>query len=378
MVKKLFRFDITDINFSLDIIRRDVIGRLHLKSEASFIATELLAKAYYSGCRITQVRVPYIPRMYGRSHLSSLKNIFKILRELRKYYREILSFRRSAELVKKLIVSADDFALTSGVNKGIIKAFGEGIVTSASILATGKAFDEAVRLAQENKGLDIGVHLCLTEELPVLAASKIPTLIGRNGYFFPDWRHVISRLVFGKIDLAEVEAELEAQIKKVIDTGIVPTHIDSHQHIHLLPAISKIVIALANKYRIKSIRCPAEDVLANHISLTLSLKKMLLLIPLCRAKKEITRHGLKYADYFFGLGSSGKLDTRSLEAYLKNLKSGITEIVCHPGEDMNQGRYGHWGYSWGRELDALTDHCIKKTLDRYRIELVNYKTAYGQ
>lgn len=373
----LFRFFfhlyIKDINFAFDILKRENIKKLDLKSEASFISTEILTKSSYLAWRIIQVPVQYRHRSYGVSHLSSTRNIFKLILELVILYPHVMSFKFKGDNKKRVIINADDFGLTSEVNKGVVAAFRQGVVTSASILATGKAFSEAIDMVRENDGLGIGVHLCLTEEYPVLPILDIPTLVDMDGRFHKNWSKLFIRLIIGKISLSEVRKELEAQIKKVINAGIVPTHIDSHQHIHLLPKISAIVINLAVKYGIKNIRYPKEDSCSMHLSRRALLRKIMLFLPLFFFKRKIKRHMLNCSDHFLGINSSGRLNLHFLESYLKRIMPGTTEIVCHPGEEMPDNQYKHWGYFWKQELDCLTSAQVRSLIKSSGVELVNYR-----
>ena len=376
LTKSLFRINIKDISFSLDIVRRSVVQSLGLKFEAGFFATELLAKANYFGYRIVQSPVQYAHRIFGVSRLSSFRNILKSLNELFQNYVEIVSYKKMTG-IRKVIINADDFGLTPEVNKGVIKAFKEGIVTSASVLSVGRAFVEAVQRAIQHEGLGVGIHLCLTEEIPVLDRVKVPTLVQENGCFLGNWKELLFRLGSGRISLSEVEAELDAQIRKVIDSGIVPTHIDSHQYIHLFPFISDIVIHLADKYKIRRIRCPNERLRFQCLSFSGLWKRMFFSLALSRVKSKLKRNGFPNADHFWGAYSSGKLDLGVLTGYFENLSNGVSEIVCHPGDDMRDF-YRHWEYAWDRELAALTDVRAKELTHQYGVQLVNYKTVYAQ
>lgn len=135
---------------------------------------------------------------------------------------------------KILIVNSDDFGLSHSINQGIVKCFKDGIVTSASILTNGKAFEEAVMLTKENH-LNTGIHLTLTDGQPVSKSKYIPTLVDKNTYFprsYVDFSLPYFRL---KISSKDVETEFRAQIEKFLETGLKPTHVDGHQHIHMFP-----------------------------------------------------------------------------------------------------------------------------------------------
>jgi predicted glycoside hydrolase/deacetylase ChbG (UPF0249 family) len=153
---------------------------------------------------------------------------------------------------KPIIINADDFGLSVPTSKGIIKAHKEGIVTSASFMATTNAFTSSLALARETPGLDFGIHLVATgiESQPVLAPSRVRSLVPDGKQFPRSWKEFLLRLVMGQIDLEELFSEFEAQILKLMDSGVSPSHLDSNQHIHLLPSISKCVLKLVKKYSI--------------------------------------------------------------------------------------------------------------------------------
>ena len=153
----------------------------------------------------------------------------------------------------KLIVNADDLGLCESVNEGIVQAHQSGIVTSASIMANGRAFDHAIRLCQLVPSLDLGIHLTLVEEKPLREASTIPSLVGAGGKLHPHATTFMKKYVSGAIRVREVWSELEAQIQKVVSRGISVSHLDSHQHLHALPHIRRVSIELAKKYNIPAI-----------------------------------------------------------------------------------------------------------------------------
>ncbi len=374
LVRSLFRIKIRDVSFSLDIIRRPVLRDLALRFEAGFFATELLTKACYFGCRVVQVPVLYTPRILGRSRLSSFSNIFKSLGELCRNYRGIRAFRKKRG-IRKLIVNADDFGLTLEVNRGVVRSHTEGIVTSASLMPSGRAFDDAAALAREYPNLGIGVHLCLTQESPVLPRGRVRTLVDVDGRFFSGWRTFFVRFLLGRIDRNEIIAEWEAQIQKAIQAGIVPSYLDSHQHVHLYPALADTLIDLAVKYKIPFIRCPKRFRGVRASGFWGAMKAALLsaLSPGLRSKCE--RGGVAFPDDLWGVSMSGRLDREQLSRCLDSLENGVSELLCHPGE-AGSGLYADWHYQWEREMKALIDPSVCEKARQLHIELVNYRTVY--
>lgn len=261
---------------------------------------------------------------------------------------------------KTVIVNADDFGLSEGINKGIIKAHQEGVVRSASLVACGKHFKEAVELAKENKELDVGVHLCLIEEVPLSPHQEIPSIVGRSGRFSNTiWRFML-KYILGKVKMGEIEKEFSAQIARLFEFGIEPSHIDSHCHLHMFFGIADVVIKLAKVYNIRIIRLPFVPVkfmLRDILKVTpvrIFYQAVLNLLCLSQRNKFINE-GIRVVDSCFGLLDSGHMHKDKLLYIIKNIHPGISEILCHPGiqDAETLTKYGHWGYEWEKELESL-------------------------
>ena len=270
--------------------------------------------------------------------------------------------------MKKLIVNADDFGLTESVNTGIIRTFTDGILTSASIMANGESFDDAVRLSKENPLLGIGAHLVLVEESPVLSPSQVPSLISSSQKLYKNYKEFLKHLVFGNIAIVDVEKELRAQVEKILQAGIPIKHIDSHQHLHIFPPILKVVIRIANEFGVRWIRNSYDGVIpgaVGQIGLAFLAK---------RAKRAILRSNSNTTDYFYGTGFSGALTENDLFNTFPRLKDGVSELMCHPGieDDHLTSRYGHWGSRWNREKEALLSAEVKSFISESEIQLTNF------
>ncbi len=273
-----------------------------------------------------------------------------------------------------LIVNADDFGLTKGVNRGIIKSFKEGVVTSASLLSVGRYFDNAAELAKENPGLGIGIHLCLTEERPVLEKKDIPSLVDKKGCLLKSRWNFIFCCVLGKVEYAEVEKELDAQIQKILEKGLRITHIDSHGYIHMLPGVLAVVIKLAKKYNIKIIRYPREKISFYNLKWHKYVQFCFIDLLCLLARFNPGYRNFIKTDYYFGFLDSGQLSIESVRKTLAIFNHGIAELVCHPGEhDEESGIYKHWNYDWQGELKALTSSDIKKIIEGSNIRLINFR-----
>ena len=278
-----------------------------------------------------------------------------------------LSASRATSARRLVIVNADDLGLHEDINRGIELAHTDGIVTSASIVACGEAFGDAARRIRECPKLDIGVHLTLIEERPLCGPTQIPSLVDADGRFLPSYRQLITRMLRRRLVSDEIRRELRAQVERVIAMGRHPSHLDGHQHVHLLPPIWHITVELAREYGISWIRVPQfRSVFASRRSV---------LDPVCRLGLNVlraTRAGVpKVATP--GLHLSGRLDEVGLLAIVAGLKPGLSEIVTHPGVTTPDliSRY-QWHYDWSSELKALTTPHVKAALRADGVRLTRF------
>jgi predicted glycoside hydrolase/deacetylase ChbG (UPF0249 family) len=264
--------------------------------------------------------------------------------------------------MRQLIVNADDFGLTEAVSRGILDAHREGIVTSATLMANGPAFDTAVSISRGSPGLGIGVHWNLTSGGPVSPAPNVFSLVDQNGGLHSSPGSLPGGILTGRVGLAHVEVELRRQIAKVIRAGIRPTHLDGHKHVHVLPGISDIVIGLAEEFSIPSIRCPY-DVVPGPPALPRGGSS--------RSAKE----GLLFPRRFFGRSQTGLLNAARAQEILQSLPHGVSELVCHPGyldDDLvNAGTR----LSAQREVEirALTAPGVRKFVADRGIRPISYR-----
>jgi hopanoid biosynthesis associated protein HpnK len=260
--------------------------------------------------------------------------------------------------LKHLIVNADDWGLTPAVNRGVVRAFKDGIVTSASLLVTGSAFEDAVALAGQNPKLDVGLHLALVEERAILGRDALPTLVDETGRFPRTSSEFIRRAVLGRIRWHEVEREIAAQIALFQKTGLRLSHLNSHQHLHMFPPVFQIVRRLTREMDNVWIRNSAgpwrksPDVRIGRWIQRLGLNLT------CFSARSVYGSGSppQMPDALYGFEAGGCLTRSALEQILRRIPDGLYELVCHPGEDDANTRtqYAHWGYQWAEELEALT------------------------
>lgn len=267
-------------------------------------------------------------------------------------------------MTRRLIVNADDFGLSEAVNRGIIRAHRDGIVTSASLMACGSAFDHAVELARQNPRLGIGVHLTLTQERPLSDPVSVPTLATDGPRFPRSVFGLVRRYLAGRLDAEEIGRELEAQVQRVVRTGLRVTHFDGHQHIHVLPDVLALARALAERHGIRAARCPRE---ALRWAAPVRMAQLVVLRQFCAA---CDWDGWTRTDAFAGFLDGGNQDVRAALDQLP--ATGTTELMCHPGEPDPASPYARWGYAWQAELDALTDPAIRPLLLAKGVELIDY------
>jgi hopanoid biosynthesis associated protein HpnK len=269
--------------------------------------------------------------------------------------------------MRRLIVNADDMGLHPGINAGILRCHREGIVTSASLSPNGVAFEEACGLLKGAPGLDVGVHLTLVDEVPLSAPGEVASL-APSGRFPRDYAVLFRRLLLGQVREAELEGELLAQVARVRDAGLDVSHLDSHQHVHLHPALLPVVIRVAQRMGVKAIRA------AVRVTPLAGMKPALIGLFARRGVSRVRKAGLRCPDVFVGLADTGRLDEPRLLRLLGRLPRGTSELVCHPGSgDAAIGAAYPWGFGWDAEVAALTSPAVREALARERISLAAHR-----
>ena len=274
----------------------------------------------------------------------------------------------------RLIVHGDDFGISESVNLGIVEAHRRGILTSTSLMANGRAFEHAVALAKACPTLDVGVHLTLTEEQPVAEQPAVAGLVDADNRMPRNWLKFAARYAQGRIPLAAVRAELDAQIRRVLAQGVAVSHLDGHQHVHVLPGVARVVAELAVEHGIRTVRYPAERVRGYMLKSLRNARRLAEQLALGAACALSPLRELRRIDDFVGFYFGGRLDERNLATLLAGLPAGRTvELMCHPGENDPRGRYGHWHYSWAAERDALTSPRIRELVAARGMQLISYR-----
>ncbi|HWB86800.1 MAG TPA: ChbG/HpnK family deacetylase [Bryobacteraceae bacterium] len=265
---------------------------------------------------------------------------------------------------KLLIVNADDFGLTPDVNQGIVEAHRRGILTATTLMTNGEAFDDAVRLARQVPSLDVGCHLVLVGGRSLMTGRPLPATV----------RLFLAALARREFSIAD---ELTAQLRRMLDAGMRPTHLDTHKHTHLAPPVLDAVARIAEEFDVRWIRSPFDFPLpSGRIAVPPGKRLTSGALGLLRGRfrRVLARHHCRTTDFFTGFQVTDLLQTGQLVELLTAIRPGSTELMCHPGfcrEPLRQART-RLKESRERELEALTAPEVLQTVERCGIELVNY------
>jgi predicted glycoside hydrolase/deacetylase ChbG (UPF0249 family) len=266
---------------------------------------------------------------------------------------------------KLLVVNADDFGFTPDVNQGIVEAHRRGILTAATLMANGDAFEDAVQLGRETPSLDIGCHLVLVGGVSLVSGKPYPLTVGAL------LRALVSR------DIRPYE-ELRAQVRRICDAGISPTHLDTHKHTHLAPPVLDAVARIGAEFGIPWVRRPFDfpmnagqggvPWLKRFTSDSLGLLRR-------RFHRVLDRHGCKTTDHFAGFQITGRFRAAEVVALLDAIPAGTTEFMCHPGRCGEALRAARTRLkdSRERELEALVAPETRDAIERNGIKLARYR-----
>jgi hopanoid biosynthesis associated protein HpnK len=281
--------------------------------------------------------------------------------------------------MKQLIITSDDFGLSSGVNLAVELAWREGILTCASIMPGATAFDEAVLISAQNPGLQIGLHLTLVQGRSVLTHKEIPGLVDASGNFSDNPVATGMRYFFDRGLYCQLKREIEAQILKVLDAGIPLSHIDGHLNIHLHPTVFRILGELMPRYGIKSFRLSQER-LAHNLKFDPERRfgkivERIIFGSLAKsARTRLANLGIMHAAEVKGILSSGRMTEVYILNIIEDLRDGLTEIYFHPGilPDTEISRRMP-NYRHEDELAAIIAPAVKSRLKQLQITVQNYR-----
>ena len=282
--------------------------------------------------------------------------------------------------MKRLIVNADDFGLTGGVNRAIAEAHERGLVSSATLMANGPTFGEAVHLAHSMPNLAIGCHVDLIQLSPVSAPDKVKSLV-EGDRFRPGFTRFAANAMRGKMNAAEITAEATAQMRKLQNAGIQVSHFDTHKHTHVFPPVLKALLRAADECGVRAVRNPFEPESA--VSLRRAAERWQVLsrwvaVQSLRAlaadfRRQVEQVGLATTDGTVGIALTGHMDQRSLCELLKHVPQGTWELVTHPGyAGPELAALSKLTSSREEELRCLTSVEVRRVLEESGIEVISY------
>jgi len=272
----------------------------------------------------------------------------------------------------RLVVNADDLGLHPRIDEGIFRAHAEGVVTGASLLATGRFAEQAVQRAKAQQ-LPVGLHLALTSHLEPAAPPRLVRWLAPGGRFRGSWAELSAAWLARLVPPEEVEVELRAQLDRARELGAELDHLDTHQNLHLLPGLTAVVEGLAAENDLP-VRWPADHPNAHWLVHPRSAVRAAVARALgtLEAVDGITRVRTH------GVFEKGRLTERRLLRLVNELKAGDHEIVCHPG--LSPGKLKEdpsWSYGWEGELKAVTSPRVREAIARRGIELIGWQSLRG-
>lgn len=285
---------------------------------------------------------------------------------------------------RRLIINADDFGLTRGVNRAIAEAHTKGVVTSSTLMACGQAFDDAAELAHANSKLSVGCHVVLLDGAPILEPAKLTSLCSNGkpelGLTLPSFALAAMR---GKLKRDEIGAEVEAQIKKLRGAGVEVTHLDSHKHTHLFPAVFEPLLEAARACGVRAVRnpfAPVRPLAFAHLLRRPHLWRRYSEVKILRGfagrfRQRVREMGMATTDGSFGVLTTGAMTQELFEAIIGCIPEGTWEFVCHPGynDEELDGVQTRLRASRERELEVLTSVRARQALEKHGIELISYR-----
>ena len=287
----------------------------------------------------------------------------------------------SPSAVRRLIVNADDFGRSPGINAAVLRAHREGILTSASLMVNEPFADEAVRIARENPKLGVGLHIVLVGGRTVANAEhSTPNSELRRGASFDVRRSAFSvqrfpnspvlaglRLFFDRSLEPCIERELASQFERFCATGLPLDHVNGHLNFHLHPTVLRVLLRHAERWRIRHLRLTCDPLWLNarwaggewpyrvsHAFIFHLLSSW--------ARPKLRRSGIRSTDHVFGLLQNGRVHEDFVLRLLAELPSGDSELYAHPSET-----------DFRHETAALVSPRVRRAIDTAGIRLIRYQ-----
>ena len=293
--------------------------------------------------------------------------------------------------MRRLIINADDFGLTAGVNRAIAEACQRGLVTSTTLMANAQAFDDAVALASSLAGtlpsFSVGCHIVLLDGRPLLPPERVSTLLapttGNGSRFRNSFGDLLLAELRGKLEPEQVQAEAAAQFQRLQRAGIQPSHFDSHKHAHMLPQVLRPLLRAARDCGVPAVRNPFGQVwplplgeLMRRVRLWNRLAALNVLRNFAaKFRATVEAHGLRTTDGSVAVLVTGALDLKLFARMMERLPEGTWEFVCHPGYNDAEldGIRTRLRQSRQQELQLLTSPEAREALECRGIQLISYR-----
>jgi chitin disaccharide deacetylase len=282
--------------------------------------------------------------------------------------------------MKSLIINADDMGVSGAVNDAVIALYKASAITGTSVIAPGSAFSGACRLLRENGIEEVGAHLTLTGNFRPLSppGAEIRNLLTEQGFFPSGYLELVPRSFFARVRRAALKDELSRQIEKIRREGFTVTHIDSHEHVHMLPGILDITLELCSEFSVPYLRFPAENpaVSRKRFAVKDLIRQSALSFFSAIAEKKISRAGICFNSAFLGHFHSGRLNEDILSFMADKIAEGITELAVHPADNSPElFKEFPWYKNGPAEMKALMSGKWQDKLKALGIKLVSHRTA---
>ena len=283
--------------------------------------------------------------------------------------------------MRRLVINADDFGLTSGINRGIAEAHERGVVTSATLMANGPQFEDAAQLAPRLPQLAVGCHIVMLDGAPILNPQLVPSLLGPDKKELrSSWGTFARAAMMNELQADEIEAEAGAQIRKLQQAGISVSHVDSHKHAHLFPKVLRPILRAAKACSVRAIRNPFEPVKLAQAATSASVARRWLAAAMVRIfaadfAKIMREEGMLTPDGCLGIVATGAWNEKDLAWLIEHMPEGTWELVCHPGyvDDQLRNVRTRLRESRTTELRLLTSPVTRQMLADQEIQLISFR-----
>lgn len=274
--------------------------------------------------------------------------------------------------MKKLIVTGDDFGISTEVNDAIEEGHRQGILTTASLMIGAEAAVDAIKRARRLPSLRVGLHLVVIDGPTILSGADFTHTKGDTG---PHLIRAGIRFFFSRKARRQLEAEIRAQFQAFQDTRLLLDHVNSHHHMHLHPTVLKILLKVGKEYGLRAVRLPYEPPIPSwQASRTTFFRRLLtwcFLYPwIAFFKSQLKSRNACSNDFVFGMNDSGGMNPNLFLQFLKYLPDGVTEVYFHPiickidstKKDSNSEK----------EFQTLINPLVRQTILASGIQLVGF------